>query len=165
MTIPFVKIFSLFLRLFTRPIVNFVKNTFKKKTEHPVGMERTLVSLGNFQNRLNVMIQRKYLGVEHTDSKINPVAKDKAFDMGAELLSDVLVYGTLFSWGIYELVKAANSARTKEEQYKHALIDVKDRLEVAQIRNKLLQENLSVLISDMQTRKQSDEQPADSPSS
>lgn len=153
MTIPFAKIFSLGLRLFTKPVVNFAKTAFKKKTEHPKGVQKALISLGQVQNRVNVRIQRMYLGVEYKEAKINPLLADKAFDTGAELVADVLVYGTLFTWGLYEIAKAAASSKAKEALYKSALLEVKHRLETVQQRNEALQANVTSLLAELQTRK------------
>jgi hypothetical protein len=154
MTIPFVKIFSLGLRLFTKPVVSFAKTSFKKKTDHPKGVQKGLIALGQLQNRVNVRVQRMYLGVEYKEAKINPLLADKAFDAGAELVADVMVYGTLFVWGLYEIAKAAASSKAKEAQYKAALLEVKHRLETVQTKNEDLQANVTSLLSELQARKQ-----------
>lgn len=138
--------------MFTKPAVTFAKTTFKRKTDHPQGVQKVFIALGQGHYRFNLTIQKLYLGVEVPD-KINPLPPDIAFDTGAELVADLLLYGTLFGWGLYEISKATASSKAKENKYKNELFAVKNRLETLQTRNNALEREISTLLLDLETKK------------
>lgn len=93
--VPFIKMFSLVLRLFTRPLSNYLKISLKhNKSHHPV-VKNAILELGQTYHRMNVRIQRKTLQVISDDSYIKPLVEEKALEQGAEFLGEIFAYGTI----------------------------------------------------------------------
>ena len=115
MLLPFAKIFSLCLRLFTRPTINLAKNALKKKSDHPPMVQDFLLSTGHLYHHWYTRLQRSFLPVA-SRSPIKPLSEEKALEAGVELISEMIVYGTLLGWGLYELRKVIVDSKRKDER-------------------------------------------------
>jgi hypothetical protein len=123
--LPAGKVFSLALRMFTKPLVTLAKTHFKKQTEHPQGIHRGIIGVGQFQHRVNGHISYMFLGKE---AEFRPLSDDRAFDAGAEFAAETLVYAVLLAWGIYEIAKAQADSRTKDEALKTLVHTIEMRI-------------------------------------
>jgi hypothetical protein len=111
--IPIFKLVSLIIRLFTKPMTNYFKQSLKSnKIEKPL-IRELIISLGQKYNRWNIKITRSFSGMGGTDY-IKPLSDDKALDSGAEFIGELLAYGTLMTWGIYEVNKLSKDTKLKE---------------------------------------------------
>jgi len=137
--LPAGKVFSLALRLFTKPLVTLAKTHFKKQTEHPQGIERGMIGVGQLQHRLHGRISYLFIGKE---TETRPLSADRAFDAGAEFAAETLVYAVLLAWGIYEIAKAQAESRTKEETLKTLVQTIEMRIKQEETRQRDLRVQL-----------------------
>ena len=131
--LPAGKVFSLALRLFTKPLVTVAKSQFKRKTEHPRRIQRGFIAVGQFQHRLNTRIAN----LADKSNEVRVLTDDRAFDGGAEFVAEALVYGVLLTWGVYEIFKVQAENRAKDETIKCLVQTIEMRIqeEIARQRN------------------------------
>ena len=60
------------------------------------------------------MITRSFSNMGSSDY-IKPLSDEKALESGAEFLGEIIAYGTLFTWGIYEVNKLSKDTKAKEK--------------------------------------------------
>lgn len=54
------------------------------------------------------------MNLSSNDSYVKPLPDDKALESGAEFIGEIIAYGTLFVWGIYEINKFNEDAKAKD---------------------------------------------------
>ena len=140
--LPAGKVFSLALRMFTKPLVTLAKTHFKKQTEHPQGIERGLIAVGQVQYRLHSHVSYLFIGKE---ADFRPLSADRAFDAGAEFAAESLVYAVLLAWGVYEIAKAQAESRAKDEALKTLVQSIEMRIKQEDIRQRELRVQLGSL--------------------
>ncbi|CAG9334951.1 unnamed protein product [Blepharisma stoltei] len=114
--IPLIKVFSLALRLFTRPLSNYLKISLKHNDNHHPLIRNAILNLGQYSNRINVKIQRKSLQMSSEENYIKPLPDEKALEQGSEFLGEIAAYGVLLIWGLYELNKTSNEEQAKKQK-------------------------------------------------
>lgn len=125
--IPIFKLVSLIIRLFTKPMTNYFKQSLKtNKIEKPF-IRSVIIELGQKYNRWNIKITRSFSGMGGTDY-IKPLSDDKALDSGAEFIGEILAYGTLLTWGIYEVNKLSKDTKVKEAKLNEQLQTMEEEL-------------------------------------
>lgn len=113
--IPLIKVVSLFIRLFSRPVINYFKVTLKNTDiAHPF-VRTKVIALGQFSNLVYTKAQRVLLNTSSKSAYVKPLTEAAAIEDGIELIGETLFYGTLLTWGTWELYKYTLEARTKEE--------------------------------------------------
>lgn len=112
--IPLFKVVSLVIRMFTRPVSNYLKNSLKYKHDHHPYIKLQILNLGQFYHRIQIKIQRRLMNLSSNDSYVKPLSDDKALESGAEFIGEIIAYGTLFVWGIYEINKYNEDAKAKD---------------------------------------------------
>lgn len=133
--IPLFKVVSLLIRLFTKPISNYLKSSLKLKNDHHPVIKRTILNLGQFYHNINIRIQRRLMNMTSTDTYIKPLSDEKALDSGAEFIGEILAYGTLITWGIYEVNKYSNEAKAKEHANSQVLANIHARIQGIEANN------------------------------
>ena len=124
--IPIFKLVSLIIRLFTKPMTNYFKASLKsKKIEKPFVRE-LIMGLGQKYNRWNVIITRSFSGMGSIDY-IKPLSDEKALDSGAEFVGEIIAYGTLLIWGIYEVNKLSKDTKLKEGKVNDAISEIGEK--------------------------------------
>lgn len=113
--IPLFKIVSLIIRLFTKPMTNYIKASLKAGGVKRPRSEKALVFLGQYYHRLNIKITRSLSNMGSTDY-IKPLNDEKAMESGAEFIGEILTYGTLLTWGLYEVNKLGRDTKIKEQK-------------------------------------------------
>lgn len=93
--IPLIKVFSLALRLFTRPLTNQMKISMKNNNNHHPVVRNMLMYLGQKYHQMNVKIQRKLIGMDIGDPYVKPLKDEKALDQGVEFFGEIVAYGIL----------------------------------------------------------------------
>ena len=125
--IPIFKLVSLIIRLFTKPATNYFKQSLKSnKIEKPL-IRELIISLGQRYNRWNIIITRSFSGMGGTDY-IKPLSEEKALDSGAEFIGELLTYGTLLTWGIYEVNKLSKDTKAKEAKLTDQLLSMESEI-------------------------------------
>jgi optic atrophy 3 protein len=127
--LPFFKVLSLLLRMFTRPFSNYLKNSLKHKHDHHPFVKDSILRLGQFYHRVQIRIQRRVMNMSSSDSYVKPLPDDKALESGAEFIGEIVAYGTLIVWGVYEIDKYGNEAKEKEIKQQQVFANIHARLE------------------------------------
>lgn len=140
--IPLFKVVSLMIRLFTRPISNYLKNSLKGKKDHHPKIKSSIVYLGQFYHTINIKIQRRVMNMSSTDSYVKPLPEEQALDSGAEFIGEIIAYGTLLIWGTYEINKFAVEAKAKEEKQSEIIAQVHMRLQGIEVTYKEILEKI-----------------------
>lgn len=127
--IPLFKVISLAIRMFTRPLSNYLKSSLKYKNDHHPLVRKSILSLGQIYHILQIKIQRRIMNMSSSDTYVKPLSDEKALEQGAEFVGEILAYGTLFVWGVYEINKFSNDAKAKDDKQAAILGKIDDRLE------------------------------------
>lgn len=69
------------------------------------------------------------MNMSSSDTYVKPLSDEKALEQGAEFVGEILAYGTLFVWGVYEINKFSNDAKAKDDKQAAILGKIDDRLE------------------------------------
>ena len=145
MVVPANKVFSLALRLFTKPFVGFAKANFKKQTAHPQGVQWGIIALGRFQHEANAWVSCLAMNKRRSEVQVSPLTNDKAFDAGAEFAAESMVYGVLLAWGIYEIAAAQVESKAKEDALRVIVETIEMRIKEEQEKNRVLEQQIDAL--------------------
>jgi hypothetical protein len=69
------------------------------------------------------------MNMSSADNYIKPLADDKALESGAEFIGEILTYGTLLVWGVYEIDKFSEEAKAKEKKQQDMIADIHARIQ------------------------------------
>ncbi|OMJ65294.1 hypothetical protein SteCoe_38568 [Stentor coeruleus] len=125
--IPFVKIASLLIKLFTKPVSNYLKASLKVGGAKRPRSQKFLIYFGQKYHRFNVKLTRSLSNMSSTNY-IKPLCDEKALDSGAEFIGELIAYGTLMTWGIYELNRLNRDAKIKEQKVLNILSSLQSSL-------------------------------------
>ena len=131
MILPFTKVFSLCIRLFTRPLVNYAKSAVKVHTKRSEVMRSLLLSSGQVYHQMHYRIQRIFLPTTIAEEYVKPLSDEKALEAGAEFLGEVVVYGVLMVWGVYEMDRAQRESRDKEAEISVTVTAIREKMQGA----------------------------------
>ncbi|OMJ92022.1 hypothetical protein SteCoe_5341 [Stentor coeruleus] len=115
--------------MFTRPLSSYLKNSLKYKNDHHPLVRKSILSLGQLYHVFHIKIQRKVMNMSSSETYVKPLSDEKALEQGAEFFGEILAYGTLFVWGVYEVNKYANDAKAKDDKHAAILGKIDERLE------------------------------------
>ncbi len=115
MLLPFAKLFSLCLRLFTKPVVTLMTSAYMKKLDHSLALQSLLTTTGQLYHQALTRSQRGLVGSKWKHP-VKPLPEAQALETGVGLAAEGLVYGVLFVWGVYEVRKLMEEGRKKEER-------------------------------------------------
>lgn len=145
MVLPSGKVFSLALRMFTKPIVVFAKTHFKTQSVHPQGIQRAVIAVGHFQHEVNARIHCLALNKKRSEVQVPVLTNDKAFDAGAEFAAESLVYGVLLAWGVYEITRTQAESKAKDEALRTLATTIEMHVKEQQELNRAIEEHLQKL--------------------
>lgn len=131
MILPFTKVFSLCIRLFTRPLVSYAKSAVKVNTKRSEAMRTLLLSSGQVYHRMHYRIQRLFLPTSIAEEYVKPLGEEKALEAGAEFLGEVVVYGVLMIWGVYEMDKTQRESKEKEAEMNVTVTAIREKMQAA----------------------------------
>ena len=118
--LPFFKVFSLVTRVFSRPVVNYIKTVHKNNFKNLTGVSKFLVVLGNKQYRIEVWMNRKLLNLKtDSDMFMKPLSTEIALEKGIEFFYEVFFYSLIIGVTCYELYRthlASEEKKAKDEQ-------------------------------------------------
>jgi hypothetical protein len=110
--LPLIKLVSLVIRVFTRPVIIYLKKTTIRKNHLP-WLRIFLVGIGQQSHSISVKITRRFNRSAGKYAPVRPLIDPIALERGAELLSEISIYGTLLTFGCYEIYKYAAATRLK----------------------------------------------------
>ncbi len=121
--LPFIKVFSLIVRAFSRPLINYTKryHNSNRSNIHQY-LKAFFIRLGNFYNRQETRINKKFLKIEIADDVfIKPLSDDVALDKGVEFFYEIFFYSIVLSLPLYEMWIQQESNNKKAEDLKNKL--------------------------------------------
>eukprot|EP01017_Pseudomicrothorax_dubius_P027495 TRINITY_DN3176_c0_g1_i2.p1 TRINITY_DN3176_c0_g1~~TRINITY_DN3176_c0_g1_i2.p1 ORF type:complete len:218 (-),score=52.93 TRINITY_DN3176_c0_g1_i2:63-716(-) len=142
--LPLLKVFSLVIRVFCRPLINYTKNYHKGGGVTSVRMRLFFIWLGNYHHRLEYRINRRFLKLsDNSDVYIKPLNEDIAIEKGVEFFYEILAYGLLLIIPGYEMYTGWVSDVAKTEKLEKRLKKMEEGVEGAQKTAEELYEQLN----------------------
>ncbi|KAM5578239.1 OPA3-like protein [Rosa sericea] len=140
MILPAVKLGTLALKTFCKPIANRLK---KEAGLHP-RFRQFIINIAQANHRFTTNVQRRIYG-HSTDVAIRPLNEEKAVQAAAELLGELFVFTVAGTALIFEVQRSSRSEARKEELRKQELQALKQRDEELEREVQLLKKKLEEL--------------------
>ena len=113
---PLLKVFSLVVRVFSRPVVNYLKTVHKSNFKNAGGLSKVLIQLGNRQHKIEVYINRKMMNIKtDSDMFVKPLSPEIALEKGIEFFYEMFFYSVILSIAGYEMYVSYLHAQDKKE--------------------------------------------------
>lgn len=157
--LPFIKVFSLIVRAFSRPLINYTKryHNSNKSNLHQL-LKVFFIRLGNFYNRVETRINKKFLKIEIADDVfIKPLSDDVALDKGVEFFYEIFFYSIVLSLPLYEMWIQQESNNKKAEDLKKKLEHLDNEVRVLHEKELEFDQKLQGQISNLETLVQKNE--------
>ena len=104
--VPFYKLMSLVIRVFSRPVVNYTKKYhLHNKSRQAQRLQAFFMYFGNLQHQLDFKINKSLQGVSTKNHFLKPLNKDLALERGVEFFYEIVVYIILIGVPILEMAK------------------------------------------------------------
>lgn len=140
-----IKVISLVVRLFSRPMVNQFKAVYKStEIAHPI-MRKNLIAIGQAYNTYTTKAQRVLMHSSSNAAYIKPLTEPAAIESGIELIGEGLLYGTLATWGLWELYKHTIESQAKEDGQVTAIANIQTSLEDLNFKSEVIASDLASL--------------------
>ncbi|KAJ7981529.1 Optic atrophy 3 protein (OPA3) [Quillaja saponaria] len=140
MILPVMKLGTLALKTFCKPIANKLK---KEAGLHPK-FRHFIINIAQANHRLTTRIQRRIYG-HATDVAIRPLNEEKAVQAAADLLGELFVFMVAGTAVVFEVQRSAGSEARKEELRKQEIQAIKRRNEELSREVESLKEKLEEL--------------------
>jgi len=114
--IPFIRIFSLFVRVFARPLINRTKSIHlrQKFTNKHHYQKQFFIWLGNKYHTIDTKINKQYLELANEDFFIiQSLSDDHAIEKGVEFFWEIVFYSLLSGIPLYEMYQIHLDASIK----------------------------------------------------
>jgi hypothetical protein len=69
--------------------------------------------MGNFYNRIDTKINRKFLKLTNEDFFVKPLNNELAIEKGVEFFYEMIIYMILLGFPIYEMMRANKESEVK----------------------------------------------------
>ncbi|KAJ0989395.1 hypothetical protein J5N97_007751 [Dioscorea zingiberensis] len=122
MILPVVKLGSLALKTFCKPIASKLK---KEAGIHPK-FRQFIVNIAQANHRISTTIQRRLYG-HATNVEIRPLNEEKAVQAAADLLGELFVFSVAGAAVIFEVQRSARSEAKKEEMRRQEIEALKQK--------------------------------------
>ena len=113
--LPLFKVFSLLLRVASRPLINYAKIIHREnhgRYKHE-WFRKFFIRLGLFSNRMENKINKKVLGNKVDDFFVKAITDNVAMEKGIEFFYEIVIYSILISFPLYEMHKGNISEAKK----------------------------------------------------
>ena len=99
--IPFYKLLSLLIRVFSRPLINYTKKIHLNNNSGEQEILRTIfIRCGNFYHRWETKINKKFLKIESNFAN-KPLNDELALEKGIEFSYELIFYAIVIGLPIY----------------------------------------------------------------
>ena len=115
--IPFYKILSLVVRVFAKPIISKTKDYHLgfRSDDHTM-MKKFFIICGNSYHRFETKINKDSLKIlEEGELYIKPLNPTQAIEKGIDIFYELLLYGIIIGFPIYELYRAENASMAQSQ--------------------------------------------------
>ena len=106
--IPFYKIISLVVRVFAKPLISKTKDYHLRfRSEDHTLMKKFYIVIGNRYHRFETKLNKDSLKIlDEGELYIKPLSNTQAIEKGIDIFYEVLLYGIIIGFPIYELYRA-----------------------------------------------------------
>ncbi|KAI6673040.1 hypothetical protein NL676_000946 [Syzygium grande] len=122
MVLPVLKLGTLAVKTFSKPIANRIK----KEAAHHAKFRQLIINLAQANHRFSTQIQRRIYG-HATDVAIRPLNEEKAVQAAADLAGELFVFSVAGAALIFEVQRSSRSEARKEELRRQELEAMKRR--------------------------------------
>ena len=142
--IPIFKLFTLSTRLFTRPILMYIKGYHKTNAQLSRSLvARPFIALGKLEYRVSIILNKHLFKVEtNSDMFLEPLEVDEALKKGLELFYEFSVYALILGISIYEIHKYNLETQISKEKEKEYLEMIEQKIDKSKEQQKMLDEKL-----------------------
>ena len=129
--LPLFKVFSLLIKIFSKPVVNYTKK-FHMSNQHRshAYIRRFFVFLGNKYHLVETKINRKFLNVSSEFAfRIKPLNDEDAITKGVEFFYEIILYGILILVPLYEMNRGQNEAKEKSKILNNRIQSIEEGIE------------------------------------
>ena len=135
MVIGIYRIFSLFTRVFARPITNYLKGIHLYNFRETTGFNKAFVHIGVLASRVEYWLNLKIMNLK-TDTEMFkiPIAPEIALRKGVSVFYDLLFYSVVLIVCGYEVIKIYYVRDEKRRKDEEMLEDIHNKLNATQER-------------------------------
>lgn len=108
MVLPLYKVLSLFIRVFSKPLITYTKQAHLKNdagSSHPL-LRKAFIKLGNSYNKGETWLNRKFMKIE-TQFAYKPLNDELAIEKGIEFFYEIIFYSLVIGLPLYEMIRAS----------------------------------------------------------
>jgi len=110
--LPFYKLLSLLLRVFSRPLINLTKRYHATNPLKQIWIRRRMAALGEWFHQTSHRITRKYLRVVNPQ-EAKPLSEPEAVERGIEFFYELLFYSIAIGFPTYEIWRNVHDTALK----------------------------------------------------
>ncbi len=130
--LPLFKVFSLVVRVFSRPVVNYLKTIHKSNYKNVGPVSKLLMALGNKHHRIEVYMNRKLMNLKtDSDMFVKPLSPEISLEKGIEFFYEICFYSIILSIAGFELYKTQLTSEEKKEKDEKRLKAIEASVEQA----------------------------------
>lgn len=123
------KVFTLIIRVFARPLVNRTKEFhLKNKQKKPKGLQKFYIYLGNKYHSWETKLNSQYLKIANEGFFVKPLTNDQALEKGVEFFYEIVFYSILIGIPTYEMYKAAKDNQAKSQKQEQRLKKIEKQI-------------------------------------
>lgn len=150
--LPLFKVFSLIIKIFSKPVVNYTKKMhMNRKNNSHQWLRRFFIFLGNKYHLFETKINRKFLNVSSEFAfRIKPLNDDDALTKGVEFFYEIILYSILIIFPLYEMQKGQNEAKEKSKAINDRLVSLDEGIQKIRIDIKNESNNLTQKVTNFQ---------------
>ena len=129
--LPLFKVFSLLIKIFSKPVVNYTKK-FHMSNQHRSHeyIRRFFIFLGSKYHLFETKINRKFLNVSSEFAfRIKPLNDEDAITKGVEFFYEIILYGILILVPLYEMNRGQNEAKEKSKILNNRVKSIEEGIE------------------------------------
>jgi len=129
--LPLFKVFSLLIKIFSKPVVNYTKKLhINNQHRSHIYIRRFFIFLGSKYHLFETKINRKFLNISSDFAfRIKPLNDEDAIAKGVEFFYEIILYGILILVPLYEMNRGQNEAKEKSKVLNNRIKNIEDGIE------------------------------------
>ena len=143
--LPLFKVFSLLIKIFSRPLVNYSKKIHMDRKQHSHRYLRLFfITLGNKYHIYETKINRKFLNIDSDTAnfRIKNLNDNDALNKGVEFFYEIILYSILIFLPLYEMNKSSNESKEKAVAQNKKMGDIETNLD--NLKTKITEESSKI---------------------
>lgn len=151
--LPFIKIASLILKVFSRPVINMTKARHKNRKNNSSELfTNFFIRLGIWQHQKEMQINRKILNLPSSDMFfVKPISDDLSLEKGIEFFYEIIFYAIIIGVPLYEMYVQSVESTEKSIKLNQRLAKIEENISNQQGKTSELELNIKKEYSDIKT--------------